>query len=818
MADHFTQKRDFSSLSVKDLLEARDAYHVHLAHLRHAVATAIGRFRIRATDEDALDPDATQAKREDYGYSPTPRTLENSVVTKWSWPCILVFVNHWMTAQEMADDPDQVVPRRLHLPDGRVVPTCTILAKPDESEFPPAQSLIFPTELMGGGFPLLTEVQGEQHLGSAGCLVTDGNETYALTNRHVTGKPGSPVYALLRGRRQLIGVSDGKQIGKKGFGDIYPGWPGTRAYSDLDVGLVRVEDVKDWTAQVYGIGIIDDPIDLNTDTISLDLIGCPVRAYGCASGPLRGEIQALFYRYRSVGGFDYVADLLIGPRTTPLIERAKAGTAKEGSADSEVGAMLTRPGDSGTLWFFDEDRNRGAAPQEARQAAGVPEQVGTTTTAAGDEPDVGEAQAAERPQHEGQPPALRLRPIALQWGGHRVLSTNADKNLQFALATCLSTICRDLDVEVIRGWNIGQSRYWGKIGHYKIGAKACLLVSTPGLRDLMRANLRNIAFNDDLVRLGSELQVETSVFVPLADVPDYIWRNRRRRQVPEGEHQFPDHFADMDERASGGPYAGRHLFDLCQDPAMVDAGVWARFYDSLDKSDNERGILPFRVWQMYDAMVEFLRAGDVGRFVGAAGIVAHYVGDACQPLHGSQFHDGFPNGSRGVHTAYETTLLERKAAEVIDGINTQLAGVTAGPSLTFLSGLPGNGVRVARSNGGYKAAVSVVELMRKTRAALSPRQLINVYDSLRRNDRLINGWHHGMWDAVGGATVSIMADGCLCLAQIWESAWREGRGSDNINDLGAINRQLLRSLYYSNDFLADVWLSEIEATGLYNAP
>src|SRR6185503_13562645 len=39
--------RSFSSLSVKDLLDARDAYHVHLCHLDNVFATAIGRFLIR---------------------------------------------------------------------------------------------------------------------------------------------------------------------------------------------------------------------------------------------------------------------------------------------------------------------------------------------------------------------------------------------------------------------------------------------------------------------------------------------------------------------------------------------------------------------------------------------------------------------------------------------------------------------------------------------------------------------------------------------------------------------------------------------------
>ena len=69
-------------------------------------------------------------------------------------------------------------------------------------------------------------------------------------------------------------------------------------------------------------------------SISLDLINCPVRAFGCASGEMLGKIDALFYRYKSIGGFDYVSDLLIGQldEKTPL---------------------RTQPGDSGTIWFYD---------------------------------------------------------------------------------------------------------------------------------------------------------------------------------------------------------------------------------------------------------------------------------------------------------------------------------------------------------------------------------------------------------------------------------------------------------------------------------
>src|SRR4051812_6735642 len=46
----FPPRRDFASLSMHDLLDAREAYHVHLSSLQNVVATAIGRYRIQKDD------------------------------------------------------------------------------------------------------------------------------------------------------------------------------------------------------------------------------------------------------------------------------------------------------------------------------------------------------------------------------------------------------------------------------------------------------------------------------------------------------------------------------------------------------------------------------------------------------------------------------------------------------------------------------------------------------------------------------------------------------------------------------------------------
>ena len=112
---------DFSSLSIRDLLDAREAYHVHLAHLDEVYATAIGRYLIRTDDKNAKDPDHHTDRKE-----LDPRTLANTVVKSWSWPCVLVFVRSWLSPKEMRAKPElasQMVPPLLYLPDGRVVPT-----------------------------------------------------------------------------------------------------------------------------------------------------------------------------------------------------------------------------------------------------------------------------------------------------------------------------------------------------------------------------------------------------------------------------------------------------------------------------------------------------------------------------------------------------------------------------------------------------------------------------------------------------------------------------------------------------------------------
>src|SRR5262249_24786943 len=141
-----------------------------------------------------------------------------------------------------------------------------------------------------------------------------------------------------------------------------------------------------------------------------------------------------------------------------------------------------------------------------------------------------------------------------------------------------------------------------------------------------------------------------------------------------------NHFADMDQEGEDG----KTLLELTEDDSYIDPDKWQAYYNGITDilsgeriAEKRRGLLPFRVWQIFDGMCDFVEAGQEAKFVCAAGVLTHYIGDACQPLHISYLHDGDPNdpvthtfskgkkaGQReerpkgqGVHSAYEDKMI-----------------------------------------------------------------------------------------------------------------------------------------------------------------
>ncbi len=783
--------KNFAALSIKDLLYARDLYHYHLMNKVHVVGTAIGRYLIR--DDDLVrDPETSLPRYKDPranpSSSPVPnkpkRTLENSRVQSDSWPCVLAFVDHWEEAERFGTragelHPQEMVPRTLYLPDGRIVPVCVVEVTPvaqEQAEVLPDWH--WPESFFGGGMPILVKNQGRDRVATAGCLVSDAHTLYALTSRHVVGDETEPVFTLARGREIEIGRGSLHRLTRLPFEEVYPGFPGSKTFVNLDVGLIQLSDANSWTSSIFGLGRLGRLADLNQLNITLRLIDAPVTGAGAASGRMEGTIKALFYRYKSIGGYDYVSDFLIAPQSL------------QDSAGS-------RPGDSGTVWCLQET----AAEDESR--------------AAGDSEDG----------------ASTLRPLAIQWGGQVFLGARGMDRTTFALATSLTTVCQHLDVEVILGHNTGAVPFWGQLGHYSIAAFALKCIANQKLADLMTANADRISFtvaglDPKVIKDRLKEAKDNDDLVPLADVPDIVWKNfpskvkggRDNQSAGLGRStgpEHPGHYADIDV-----PRSSDHatLRELClADPANLSPAIWKSFYVSTGKTKVlAQGLLPFKVWQFYKALVGFAAAKDVDSFVCAAGMLSHYVGDACQPLHGSQFADGFADQEievthtkrtgevvtekshvgAGVHSTYETKMVDRHSTDLVPGIEAAIAqdSQLGGPAI----------------GGGRDAAAAIIALMDRTALRLDPKTIVDAY--LAAGGKNVVAVQDALWNDFGDETIETMADGARVLAAIWDAAWTAGNGGAiSSAALAACDPQALIALYRDTTFVESLDLDHIGA-------
>jgi len=427
-----------------------------------------------------------------------------------------------------------------------------------------------------------------------------------------------------------------------------------------------------------------------------------------------------------------------------LLFRYKAVGGAEYFTDFLIGSchentpLTTEPGDSGTLWCLPPDA-----------------------------PDADDA---------------RFAPLAVQWGGE-VLHTTSGHTAPYVLASSVATACRLLDLDLVWDRHASLFRYWGGVGHYGIALRAIQALPPGGLKTLMTANLSNVTFPQEQIN-ETDLSGLSKRFVPLADVPDLAWK----RGIAVRGTERPNHFADMDAPDANG----KTLLDVCAERRRaIDPAEWLAYYERIGVHNAlDQGLLPFRVWQLYGAMVDALTRRSVTQFVCAAGVLAHYVGDACQPLHISMYHDGYPDGpGEGVHSAYEDDMVNRHVGDIFAGL--QSLPVASTP----------------RVRSGADAAWSTIGLMKRTYKAIDPRKLVDAYVALANDPPSVVT--RALWTAYGTATIGVMGDGVATLAGLWLSAWKQA-GADALPlNLGAIRHSSITSQIKNADFVRSYTLERI---------
>ena len=161
-----------------------------------------------------------------------------------------------------------------------------------------------------------------------------------------------------------------------------------------------------------------------------------------------------------------------------------------------------------------------------------------------------------------------------------------------------------------------------------------------------------------------------------AGTPAHAWDSRTHKLIarlaidalPESplKRTFATHAIDLQEDAVapdevlrpryGREEAIRHYIDLENlgaDPFTAlqpDFSTMVREYGAETLSNS--GTLPWTIATMAEEVQQAWRKGDCAQAIVRSGYLAHYVGDATQPLHTTKFYDGYPQ-DRGMHARLE---------------------------------------------------------------------------------------------------------------------------------------------------------------------
>ncbi len=189
------------------------------------------------------------------------------------------------------------------------------------------------------------------------------------------------------------------------------------------------------------------------------------------------------------------------------------------------------------------------------------------------------------------------------------------------------------------------------------------------------------------------------------------------------------HVMDPDIRKSSVPSEGyRHYIDIDLYPEYAQ-GTLSHDRATLEQqygfaTVQSRGIVPWAIGEVVDSMSTAMAGGDWELVKLLTADLCHYVGDLHQPLHCTYNYDGQYTGNNGLHSRYETTMLNQYQAQlaftsgeaVLEPSAVDAAFVDAGDSQSLVSGLLAADAAAKNAAGGSTSSGTYyAELWNRTR-------------------------------------------------------------------------------------------------------
>ncbi|HEX9007277.1 MAG TPA: T9SS type A sorting domain-containing protein [Bacteroidota bacterium] len=209
-----------------------------------------------------------------------------------------------------------------------------------------------------------------------------------------------------------------------------------------------------------------------------------------------------------------------------------------------------------------------------------------------------------------------------------------------------------------------------------------------------------------------------------------------------------NHASDADNRKDTDPAeAPKHFIDLELYPGFQyfpsDLNVIIQSYGATRVNAN--GILPWATAITVDSLTAQFRRGDWARAYQSAADLGHYVGDGHQPLHCTANFDGPNQTSTGIHSRYETSM--------INSYQSQL--VVTPDTVHYISDPFAYAKAYVIRNNTFADSVLNADAAAKSASGGS-------YNST---------YYYMLWQLTGRLTNEMMQNATVTLASLWYTAW-----------------------------------------------
>lgn len=138
------------------------------------------------------------------------------------------------------------------------------------------------------------------------------------------------------------------------------------------------------------------------------------------------------------------------------------------------------------------------------------------------------------------------------------------------------------------------------------------------------------------------------------------------------------HASDPDARKSWDPdEAPKHYIDIDNYPEFVANGTISQSFDSLVAEHGysfviDQGIIPWAIINTADSIESAFEQNDMHKAMLLSADLGHYIADSHMPLHITKNYNGQYTGQNGIHSRYESDLIESFQSQIVyDGDSLQ---------------------------------------------------------------------------------------------------------------------------------------------------